>query len=347
MKIFKFLLMGIIILVVAGSGIYFVKHFNKTDLGSPVTDKTITESENKAIENIDTGAFDICKVFPKEEIASIIGLDIDSAESYSVEGTKNSNCRYHIRGEKYASVSVLSIGKYQSDPALAKAKYGNEILFKDWRVLTDNRMAMDNFITYNEVQQLSEIYLISGSNEYYRITLHSLELLNGSQMINLASRIAEKLMATDNSQGFQEKEASVSQEPIAESLVTTTQETAPLPQETDIIRTFFNLIEEKRISDAVMMMRDAITKNDNTKQAWGVQLNAMKSVKVIDVTPSMPEEWKVDEHTYKVTLDMAMDPSSANAVMPYYGYDNGKNIRWVTLEKTGTAWKIAGIATGP
>ena len=95
------------------------------------------------------------------------------------------------------------------------------------------------------------------------------------------------------------------------------------------------------------MMTSTITDNDSQKQAWGVQLNAFKSVKVLDVTPSMPEEWKDNLHTYKVTLDVVMDPTSANQPIPYYGYDNGKNIRWITLEKSGTLWKVTGIATGP
>jgi hypothetical protein len=52
---------------------------------------------------------------------------------------------------------------------------------------------MENFITYNEVQQLNDIYLITGTNEYYRITLHSLSMLNGAQMESLALQIVEKI----------------------------------------------------------------------------------------------------------------------------------------------------------
>ncbi|MCX6730423.1 MAG: hypothetical protein NTZ55_01100 [Candidatus Roizmanbacteria bacterium] len=121
----------------------------------------------------------------------------------------------------------------------------------------------------------------------------------------------------------------------------------PLPQETDIIRTFFHLIEERKISEAVMMMSDQITSDDSTKQAWGVQLNSIQSVKVVDIVSSMPEEWKADKHTYQVTLELTMNPSSQSAPIPYYGYENGRNIRWMTLNKVGTLWKIDGIATGP
>lgn len=121
----------------------------------------------------------------------------------------------------------------------------------------------------------------------------------------------------------------------------------PLPQEEDVIRLFFSLIEERKISDAVMMMSREITENDSTKQAWGVQLNAIKTVKVISIEPSMQEEWKENEHTYKVIIDLTMDPSSASAPIPYYGYDNGQNIRWITLVRSDKTWFVKGIATGP
>jgi len=132
---------------------------------------------------------------------------------------------------------------------------------------------------------------------------------------------------------------------IAETAVpTVTKSVVPLPQETDIIRTFFNLIEEKRPSDAVGMM--AVT-DDSQKQAWAVQFNAIMSMKVLDIAPSMQEEWNETKHTYKVTLDVKMNPNSANAPIPYYGWDNGNNIRWIALEKSGNVWKVQGIATGP
>ena len=119
---------------------------------------------------------------------------------------------------------------------------------------------------------------------------------------------------------------------------------APPPQETDIVRIFFTLINERRMSDAVGMINYT---SESEKQAWGVQLNAMRAVQVREVVASMPELWRENTHTYKVTFDITMDPASATAPIPYYGYDTGTNIRWVTLEKVGTVWKIQSIATGP
>jgi len=120
-----------------------------------------------------------------------------------------------------------------------------------------------------------------------------------------------------------------------------------LPTEEDIIRNFFALIQERKISEAVLMMSDPITKGERVKQAWGVQLNAIKSIRLLSIEKSMSETWTGEQHTYKVSLDMTMDTSSANEPIPYYGFENGKNIRWIPLIKSDNQWRIGGIATGP
>ena len=95
------------------------------------------------------------------------------------------------------------------------------------------------------------------------------------------------------------------------------------------------------------MMTSSITNNDSQKQAWAVQFNAINSLKVINVEPSMKEEWTETKHSYKLTLDITMNPSSANEPIPYFGWENGQNIRWVTLVKEGKMWRVEGLATGP
>jgi hypothetical protein len=123
-----------------------------------------------------------------------------------------------------------------------------------------------------------------------------------------------------------------------------TQKETPLPREDDIIRIFFNLIDEKRPTEAVAMMNET---ENSQKQAWAVQFNAIRSIKVLSVEPSMQNEWTDTKHSYKVVVDVTMKPESASAPIPYYNWDNGQNIRWINLEKSGNGWKIAEIATGP
>lgn len=125
------------------------------------------------------------------------------------------------------------------------------------------------------------------------------------------------------------------------------QETAPLPEPEDIIRTFFDLINEDKASEAVMMMAESITSDDSQKQAWAVQFNNISMIKIISIDPSSPENWTDSQHSYELKLDLKMNPDSSTAPIPYYGWDNGENIRWINLVKEDNLWKIKNIATGP
>jgi len=122
----------------------------------------------------------------------------------------------------------------------------------------------------------------------------------------------------------------------------------PLPTGEDIVRTFFELIKEKRISEAVNMMTKINTENDATKQAWGVQFNSFSSLTINKTTPHNKEEWTNDKEFYRVDVTTQMKPESANAVpMPYYGWGDGQNTRWIEIVKENGLWKISGLGTGP
>ena len=121
----------------------------------------------------------------------------------------------------------------------------------------------------------------------------------------------------------------------------------PEPQEQDIIRNFFQLIQDKDITAAVLSMSSKNTADDSVKQAWGVQFNKWSSVNVIGVETSMSTDWSELRHTYKVTMDVVIDSSAADLPIPYYGYENGQNTRFIPIVKENGLWKIDGIATGP
>lgn len=124
--------------------------------------------------------------------------------------------------------------------------------------------------------------------------------------------------------------------------------TVPSPSGEDIIRTFFNLIGEKRIPEAISMMDKSIVKDDSTKQSWGVNLNSLDSVTVKSITKTSEEEWTATRQIYKIVLNLKVNPSGANAPIPYYGWSNGDNTRWVIIQKdSSNLWKIVEIATGP
>lgn len=114
-----------------------------------------------------------------------------------------------------------------------------------------------------------------------------------------------------------------------------------------VVEQFLKAISGHKPSDAVGFMASKTVNDDSQKQAWAVQLGAFKSLLVKSIEPSMPEEWTDNRQTYKVTMNVEMKPESADMPIPYFGYEKGTNVRWVSVEKTGTDWKILGIATGP
>jgi hypothetical protein len=95
-----------------------------------------------------------------------------------------------------------------------------------------------------------------------------------------------------------------------------------------------------------MLAPDQVS-SDADKQAWAVQFNAFNSLKVTNIEPALTEDWTDTKHEYKVVLDASMKSEAASAPIPYYGWDNGANTRWVTLVKVGTLWKVSELATGP
>lgn len=119
------------------------------------------------------------------------------------------------------------------------------------------------------------------------------------------------------------------------------------PEEQETIKIFFKKINDARGDEAVLMMTPEIVQDDATKQAWAVQFNAFKKVSITKIEESLPERWTNTIHTYKVTLNVEMKPEAQNAVIPFYGYDKGQNVRFVSIIKVEGAWKIQDVATGP
>lgn len=133
---------------------------------------------------------------------------------------------------------------------------------------------------------------------------------------------------------------------ISESSNNSLQESSvPLPSGKDIVRTYLTLIDEDRVTEAIGMMEED-KMDDATKQAWGVQFNSIKSLEILDIEDFNIDE-NPDEKTYKITVNVEMSPESASEVIPYFGWGENPNIRFITLTKESNLWKIKEISTGP
>jgi len=121
-----------------------------------------------------------------------------------------------------------------------------------------------------------------------------------------------------------------------------TVESAPLPSGEDVIRTFFELINEKRIPEAVEMFAPSTIPDDTAKQAWGVSFNHFRSVKAEVIEKYRQDSWTPTLQIYKVTLNIQTDAPAQEII-----WENGTNTRWIELTKVNNLWKIVGLATGP
>lgn len=123
----------------------------------------------------------------------------------------------------------------------------------------------------------------------------------------------------------------------SETLENESSVSVPLPSKEDTIRTFCNLIDEGRISEAVGMMN---IEEDTEKQGWGVNFNSISSFELIKINKSSIDE---SENSYEIDINVKIKDGKES-----YGWINGINKRWINLiEYEKGKYKIAGIATGP
>ena len=99
------------------------------------------------------------------------------------------------------------------------------------------------------------------------------------------------------------------------------------PQE-ELITLFFSLIDQKQIPEAIALMSKTAVPDDSTKQAWGVQFNAITSINILDMQAWDEASWTDNQKVYKVSLEAYVkdDPS---ALIPNYGWTDNHNISWL------------------
>lgn len=260
---------------------------------------------------------DVCTEFPKEWVQAVINRTVIKAEKLESSGTNV--CQYYIDESNFVTLRLNNL-------SFENQKKGQETLGR--KITTNNQIILNHFIALQDNNLINNIVLEIKPDLFLAVDRSSTKAASESNILNFAIKVAERIVNGEN-------QGQVSDDGV------------PLPLDTDIINSFFRLIEKKRPDDAVTMMASSITNNDSQKQAWAVQFNAINSLKVLSVGPSMKDEWTPTKHSYKLVLDVTMNPSSANAPIPYYGWENGENIRWVTLVKERKMWRIEGLATGP
>lgn len=277
--------------------------------------------QNSTKKEITVGT-DVCAEFPNEWVASAISKTIVRTKPFSMKGTYS--CSYFINETNFAGINVddLSVETQKK----GQIQQGNTIN-------TDPRIKMEHFIVARPDGSINSIALILNPNKFVTVDRFYGKVFDNEGVIAFAIKVAERIQSGQNQ---------VVVPTLNENNATPTpQSQAPLPQGAGIVRNFFNLINEGKISDVVNMLSSNAAPDDSSKQMWGVQFNAFKKIEVKKIESA-------GENTYKVTLNVDMKPGTENVQpMPYYGWGNGEFVRWVSLEKVNNSWKITGIATSP
>jgi hypothetical protein len=109
------------------------------------------------------------------------------------------------------------------------------------------------------------------------------------------------------------------------------------------LRQFFSFITKGDPIWSVRQLAYKASPNEATAQQWLANFRSLKSLKVVSVEQASPEQWTDKWESYKVVLDVTTSEPPEK-----YGWENGRNIRWVTLiPQGGGAWKVEALATSP
>jgi hypothetical protein len=120
------------------------------------------------------------------------------------------------------------------------------------------------------------------------------------------------------------------------------QQTRVVNHQADLLQ-FFSFISKGDQITAVRQLAYQASPNEATAQQWLSNFNSIKSLKIISVEQANLEQWTATWESYKVTIDITTSEKPEK-----YGWDNGRNIRWVTIiPQGGGAWKVAELAQNP
>jgi len=345
----------IAVLVVGGIGVLSTKVLKKPGSGDQLPNQTQTTPQNSPTSQPQEtkitsyeqffGQVPVCQLFPKEKIEELTGkqfLEIKPGINQTQKYTEY-YCQYRQEKLPYS----VEYGTPPQAPKNIRIAFvsGDIEGLKDVYKLSKEKIEEDkdipfpHHLVYNENGKFLRLEAFLSPN---------VELIINTWWSTLSEDEAKKFVkdfALYLYDFIQEKKQTVSQN-ISPTKKAEKEEgdDVPLPSDENIIRNFVNLVEEGRADKAALMMK---TKDDTELQTWAVHFAAINSFKLLKIEKASEESWSNNKHIYKVVLDVWMNPKSADAPIPYYGWENGENTRWITLEKVGDVWKIAEIATGP
>jgi hypothetical protein len=189
------------------------------------------------------------------------------------------------------------------------------------------KINMENIVSYRKDNSIWSIDLIINPNRFVWAN-YSNKAITDDELITFAAAMADKVQGRST---IRMEKNPIDLEKAKEEALGGSQQ--------NIVTQFFDDLSAKNIQGAIAMM-DA---NDDTKQGWSKNFATIESLKVNKVEEAFNEEWTPTRQTYKLELNVQVKPEGLQI-----GWENGKNFRWVTVEKaTNGTWMIHELANNP
>jgi len=112
-------------------------------------------------------------------------------------------------------------------------------------------------------------------------------------------------------------------------------------QDEDFIYGFYDLVNQKKLDEAIAMMTGELAGNDQARQMWENVFANLEKVKVIDLAAEDQGSGENSPRVYRVLIYARLkNPGQSR------NWSEGENTRWITVSAWGEARKISQIAAG-
>lgn len=216
-------------------------------------------------------------------------------------------CQYFFDSKNFVS---LNYDNYNVE----NQKKGLEIL--DRKIETNDKIKMEHFLAIQEDGLINSIYLILDPDRFVSVNRSSGKALGETEVVDFAAKVAELLKKGVPAAPPPEQAAS----------------------QIERAKEFLNELAGGKIDDALAMM-DA---NQATKEMWKTTFNTIQSLKIKSVEPAFQDEWTATRQVFRAVLDAKVTSEGVS-----YGWNQGENNRWITLEKNGDTWQVHELANNP
>jgi len=193
-------------------------------------------------------------------------------------------------------------------------KKGQEYLGR--KIETNDKIKMEHFLVIQEDGLINTIYLVIDPNHFVSVDRSSGKVISEEEVVDFAAKVAELL----------EKGVPAPKPP------------EQAPSQIEKAKEFFQFLADKKIDEALAMM-DA---NESTKKMWKTNFDTIKSLSVKKVEPVFLEEWTSTRQVFRFDL-LASVTSEGEG----YGWNQGQNARWLSLQKNNEVWQVHEIASNP